>query len=266
MNKEIENVIKKSGACEDYIVICDHASNNIPIEYENLGISKKDLESHRAFDLGASEVATELSNLLSCSLVMANFSRLLIDPNRGKDDPTLIPKLSEGKIIKGNINISMSEDDIERSKRIHRFYIPYHEQINRLINKSLDNGRIPKILSIHSFTPIWKGKKREIDIGILWDKDDRLSQIFLNSLKNIKLGDNKPYSGRLKNDTLYKHATSYGIPHVLIELRQDLLKKEKDKLQWAKKIHNVLKENEKIIKSFSLKKYGSYTFKGEQDV
>mgnify|MGYP003313350295 FL=1 len=197
---------------------------------------------------------------------MANFSRLLIDPNRGKDDPTLIPKLSEGKIIKGNINISMSEDDIERSKRVHRFYIPYHEQINRFINKSLDNGRIPKILSIHSFTPIWKGKKREIDVGILWDKDNRLSKIFLNSLKNIKLGDNKPYSGRLKNDTLYKHATSYGIPHVLIELRQDLLKKGKDKLQWAKKIHNVLKENEKIIKSFSLKKYGSYAFKGEQDV
>ena len=263
MNKEKENIIKKYGDCEDYLVICDHASNNIPLEYDNLGISKKDLESHRAFDLGASEVAIELSSLLSCSLVMANFSRLLIDPNRGKDDPTLIPKLAEGKIIKGNINISMSKDDIERSKRILRFYLPYHRQINEFINKSLDNGKIPKILSIHSFTPIWKGKKREIDVGILWDKDDRLSKIFLNSLKNIKLGDNKPYSGRLKNDTLYKHATSHGIPHVLIELRQDLLKKEKDKLQWAKKIHNVLKENENIIKSFSLKKYGSYTFKGE---
>ena len=93
-----------------------------------------------------------------------------------------------------------------------------------------------------------------------------MSKIFLNSLKNIKLGDNKPYSGRLKNDTLYKHATSRGIPHVLIEIRQDLLKKEKDKLQWAKKIHNVLNDNEKTIKSFSLKKYGSYTFMGGQDV
>ena len=266
MNKEKENIIKKSGVCEDYLVICDHASNNIPLEYKNLGVSKKDLQSHRAFDLGASQVASELSNLLSCNLVMANFSRLLIDPNRGKDDPTLIPKLSEGKIIKGNINISMSEDDTERNKRINQFYLPYHKQISSFIIKSLDNGRIPKILSIHSFTPIWKGKKREIDVGVLWDKDDRLSKIFLNSLKNIKLGNNKPYSGRLKNDTLYKHATSYGIPHVLIELRQDLLKKGKDKLQWAKKIHNVLKENEKIIKSFSLKKYGSYAFKGEQDV
>ena len=266
MSKEKEDIIKKSGVCKDYIVICDHASNNVPLEYQNLGVSKKDLESHRAFDLGASEVASELSKLLRCSLVMANFSRLLIDPNRGKDDPTLIPKISEGKIIKGNVDISMSKNDKERRNRILKFYLPYHNQINRFINESLDNGIIPKILSIHSFTPIWKGKKRKIDVGILWDKDDRLSKIFLNSLKNIKLGDNKPYSGRLKNDTLYKHATSQGFPHVLIELRQDLLKKEKDKLQWAKKIHNVLKENEKIIKSFSLKKYGSYTFKGEQDV
>ena len=260
MNKEKNNIITKNGFYEDYLVICDHASNNMPLEYQNLGISKKDLESHRAFDLGASDVAIELSKLLDCNLVMANFSRLLIDPNRGKDDPTLIPKLSEGKIIKGNIKISRYENDIERNKRILHFYLPYHKQISKFIKKSLDYGKIPKILSIHSFTPIWKGNKREIEVGVLWDKDDRLSKIFLNSLKNIKLGDNKPYSGRLKNDTLYKHATSQGIPHVLIELRQDLLKKEKDKLQWAKKIHNVLKENESAIKSFSIKKYGSYTF------
>ena len=263
MNKEKEYIIKKNGTYEDYLVICDHASNKIPLEYENLGISNNDLESHRAFDLGASDVAIELYKLLDCNLVMANFSRLLIDPNRGEDDPTLIPKLSEGKVIKGNINISMYKNDIERNKRFLQFYLPYHKQISKFIKKSLDYGKIPKILSIHSFTPIWKGKKREIDVGILWDRDDRLSKIFLNSLKNIKLGDNKPYSGRLKNDTLYKHATSHGIPHVLIELRQDLLKKEKEKLRWAKKIHNVLKENEKTIKSFSLQKYGSYTFKGE---
>ena len=259
MNKEKENIIKKYGSSQDYLVICDHSSNNIPLRYQNLGISEKDLESHRAYDIGASDVASQLSELLDCSLVMANFSRLLIDPNRGKDDPTLIPKISEGKIIKGNMNISISENDVDRNERILQFYLPYHKQINRFINNLLDNGRIPKILSIHSFTPIWKGKKREIDVGILWDKDDRLSKIFLNSLKNIKLGDNKPYSGRLKNDTLYKHATSYGIPHVLIEIRQDLLKKDKDRLRWAKKIYNVLKENEKTINSFSIKKYGSYT-------
>jgi len=259
MNKKKENIIKKKGVNQNYIVICDHSSNYIPSEYNNLGISKNDLDSHRAYDLGASDIANELSKLLSCSLVMANFSRLLIDPNRGKDDPTLIPKISEGKIIKGNMNLSIYNNDKEKNKRISKFYSPYHKAIDKFINNSLDNRKIPKILSIHSFTPIWKGKEREIDIGILWDRDDRLSKIFLNSLKNIKLGNNKPYSGRLKNDTLYKHATSNGIPNVLIEFRQDLLKKKHDRLRWAKKIYNVLKENEKSINSFSIKNYGSYT-------
>ena len=263
MNVKKDNIINIEDNCDDFLVICDHSSNNIPETYNNLGVSRKDLNSHRAYDIGASDVATELSKLLNCNLVMANFSRLLIDPNRGEDDPTLIPKLSEGKIIKGNLKISPSINDKERVKRIHQFYLPYHNQINKFITNSINNGQVPKILSIHSFTPIWKGKQREIDVGILWDKDDRLSKIFLNSLKKNKIGDNKPYSGRLKNVTLYKHATRHGIPHVLIELRQDLLKKEKDKLQWAKKIHNVLKENEKVIKLFSLKKYGSYAFKGE---
>lgn len=259
MNKKKENIIKKKGVNQNYIVICDHSSNYIPSEYNNLGISKNDLDSHRAYDLGASDIANELSKLLSCSLVMANFSRLLIDPNRGKDDPTLIPKISEGKIIKGNMNLSIYNNDKEKNKRISKFYSPYHKAIDEFINNSLDNRKIPKILSIHSFTPIWKGKEREIDIGILWDRDDRLSKIFLNSLKNIKLGNNKPYSGRLKNDTLYKHATSNGIPNVLIEFRQDLLKKKHDRLRWAKKIYNILKENEKSINSFSIKNYGSYT-------
>ena len=107
MNFEKENIIKIEGLRKDFLVICDHSSNIIPSTY-NLGISSNDLKSHRAYDLGASDVAYELAKLLSCSLVMANFSRLLIDPNRGEDDPTLIPKLSEGKIIEGNLSISTS--------------------------------------------------------------------------------------------------------------------------------------------------------------
>ena len=258
MNFEKENIIKIDGLRKDFLVICDHSSNNIPSIYNDLGISNNDLESHRAYDLGASDVAYELAKLLSCSLVMANFSRLLIDPNRGEDDPTLIPKLSEGKIIEGNLSISTSLKDKERKKRIREYYLPYHNQINKFINDSLINDDIPKILSIHSFTPVWKGKRRDIEVGILWDKDDRLSKIFLNSLKGRKIGDNKPYSGRLKNDTLFRHGSKNGLPHILIELRQDLLKKKKDRLRWAKKIHKILKENENLINTFSIKKYGSY--------
>ena len=259
MNVKQKYVIHKKGVCDDYLVICDHSSNFIPQHYNNLGLSKTDIESHRAYDLGASDLANELAKLLSCNLVMSNFSRLLIDPNRGEDDPTLIPKLSEGKIIKGNLEILHSNEDKERQKRIFEFYLPYHKEINKFLINSIKKGKIPKILSIHSFTPIWKGKQRETEIGILWDKDDRLSKIFLSSFKNIEVGDNKPYSGRLRNDTLYKHATMRGIPNVLIEVRQDLLENKKDRLQWAKKIHNVLKENKKMINTFSIKKFGSYT-------
>ena len=132
-----------------------------------------------------------------------------------------------------------------------------------VIKKIIKNSQSDNLKSaIMTFVPHPKiyFKKTDGNFNII---TNNYKKIFLNSLKNIKLGDNKPYSGRLKNDTLYKHASSHGIPHVLIELRQDLLKKEKEKLQWAKKIHNVLKENEKTIKSFSLQKYGSYTFKGE---
>jgi len=260
MTLDKDFIIKKKRDCDEYLVICDHSSNIIPISYKKLGVSSEGLESHIAYDLGASDLASILSESLNCTLIMANFSRLLIDPNRGIDDPTLIPKLSEGNIIKGNLEITASSKDIERNKRINNFYLPYHEEINKFIYDSIRRNKVPKIISIHSFTPVWKGKNRKIEVGILWDKDDRLANIFLNSLKNLKVGNNLPYSGRLKNDTLYKHATSNGIPHVLIEIRQDLLSKNKDRLHWAQKIHNVLKENEKIIKSFKIKYYGSNSF------
>ena len=243
----------------DFLIICDHASNKIPTKFKKLGLSKEILDSHIAFDIGAKEVAVYLSNILECPLVMTDFSRLLIDPNRGIDDPTLIMKISDNKIVKGNRNIYNFKKSKEKDERVKKYYDVYHNKISEFINLREKDKNYPSIISIHSFTPVWRNKKRDIDIGILWDRDDRLSKIFLNSLKNIKLGNNKPYSGRLKNDTLYKHATSNGIPNVLIEFRQDLLKKKHDRLRWAKKIYNILKENEKSINSFSIKNYGSYT-------
>jgi len=253
-----KNIIVKKGKSSDFLVICDHASNNIDEKYKNLGLEKKYIDSHRAFDIGAKDVAHELSKLLNCNLVMSNFSRLVIDPNRGLDDLTLIPKLSEGRAIKGNIKILLNKNDHEKDLRIKNYYTPYHEQIEKFINHTLKKNIIPKIISIHSFTPTWKGKKREIDVGVLWDKDNRLSNIFLRSFKGYNVGDNKPYSGRLKNDTLYKHATLKGLPNVLIEIRQDLLASENNQKDWAKKIYKVLEKNKKDINSFNIKKFGSY--------
>ena len=257
MNEKKIIILKGTNNDNDFLVLCDHASNIIPSKYNNLGLNKETIESHRAYDIGISDVAVGLSSKLGCPLIMANFSRLLIDPNRGIDDPTLIPKLSENIKISGNLEIRFNDNCIERSERINLFYLPYHQAIEKLLSDCIKKSKVPKIISMHSFTPIWKGKRREIDLGILWDKDDRLASIFLNSFKKIIIGDNKPYSGRLINDTLYKHGTLKGLPHVLIEIRQDLLKTYKEKLLWVDKIYKVLNENKKEIKSFKIKKYGS---------
>ena len=133
MNKR--NIIIKEGTNDDFLIICDHASNRIPKEYGNLGIKSEEILSHRAFDIGAADVAKELSNRLDCTLIMSNFSRLLIDPNRGTDDPTLIPKLSEDVKIKGNIDLKNNGKDKERLKRITNFYLPYHNEIEHFYLK-----------------------------------------------------------------------------------------------------------------------------------
>tara|TARA_B100000161_G_scaffold50962_1_gene33064 strand:+ start:180 stop:959 length:780 start_codon:yes stop_codon:yes gene_type:complete len=231
----------------DFLIICDHASNKIPTNFKELGLSKEILDSHIAFDIGAKEVAVCLSNILECPLVMTDFSRLLIDPNRGIDDPTLIMRISDNKIVKGNRNINNFKKSKEKDERVKKYYDVYHNKISEFINFKEKDKKYPSIISIHSFTPVWRNKKRDIDIGILWDNDYRLPDIFFNYLKenhkNLVIGDNQPYSGRLKNDTLYKHATINGLSNILIEIRQDLITDKKGQKYFANLLSKPLLSN-----------------------
>tara|TARA_B100001063_G_C16736572_1_gene542356 strand:- start:878 stop:1660 length:783 start_codon:yes stop_codon:yes gene_type:complete len=235
---------QKENKDSNFLIICDHASNNIPSNFANLGLDKEILDTHIAYDIGAKEVSVHLSNILDCPLVMSDFSRLLIDPNRGIDDPTLIMRISDDKIIEGNKKIHNFKEDEFRNNRIKKYYNAYHNKILELINFKIKNKKYPAIISIHSFTPFWKNKKRDIDIGILWDNDDRLPKIFFNYFqknnRNLIIGNNKPYSGRLKNDTIYKHATMNGLSNILIELRQDLIKEKKGQEFFANLIAKPL--------------------------
>jgi|TARA_B110000444_G_C18824362_1_gene589519 predicted N-formylglutamate amidohydrolase len=228
----------------NFLIICDHASNHIPSKYNNLGLDKEVLDTHIAYDIGIKEVACYISNSLQCPLVMSDFSRLLIDANRGIDDPTLIMKISDGRKIKGNKNISFLFNCDEKRKRINSYYNIYHEKISDIIKQSIKREVFPAIISLHSFTPLWKHKKRLIELGILWDSDDRVPNIFFNYFmkhqNKLVIGNNKPYSGRMKNDTLYRHGTKQGLPNALIEIRQDLISNEKGQEYFAKIITKPL--------------------------
>ena len=214
------------------LLVCDHASNSVPPEYDNLGLPEAAFARHIAYDIGAAQVTLALSRLLNAPAVLAGFSRLLIDPNRGADDPTLVMKLSDGAIIPGNRHA----DAAIIGDRISRYYRPYHQAIATRIAAARASGIAPAIVSLHSFTPVFQGYTRPWHIGVLWDKDGRIAQPILSSLQadsSLCIGDNLPYSGELVGDCMFQHGTRNGLPHVLIELRQDLIADNSGAELWA---------------------------------
>ena len=219
-----------------FLVVCDHASNYVPPELDHLGLKPEELNRHIAYDPGALEVATRISDRLSCPLVASQFSRLLIDPNRGLDDPTLVMKLSDGAIIPANRDIDPHRDKAAWQARIDDYYTPYNAAIAAAIDAALEDNIAPIILSVHSFTPIWRGQARPMHAAVLWDKDERLKRVmtdYMAGFSDIVFADNDPYSGRLKNDCLYRHGTQNGLAHALIELRQDLIHDAAGQEAWA---------------------------------
>jgi predicted N-formylglutamate amidohydrolase len=221
------------------LLICDHASNSIPAEYGDLGMPASELARHIAYDPGAAAVTRNLAALLGAPAILSTFSRLLIDANRGEDDPTLVMRLSDGALVPGNAGI----DDNERERRIRRFHAPYHAAIAAAIEHALALGRPPALVSIHSFTPVWRGRARPWHAGILWDRDPRLALPMLEALRSdpeLIVGDNEPYSGALHNDTMWRHGTARGLPHALVEIRQDLIGDEAAAADWAARLAPIL--------------------------
>ena len=214
------------------ILLCDHASNALPPEYGTLGLAPEQFARHIAWDIGAAAVTRALAARFGAPAVLTRFSRLLIDPNRGADDPTLVMKLSDGAIVPGNV----SADAAEIERRRERFWRPYRVAAGGIIDQMTATGAPPAILSIHSFTPVWRGAVRPWEIGLLWDADPRLAQALLGRLEPAlasPVGDNEPYDGALVGDTLYELGTARGLAHVIVELRQDLIGAAEGAARWA---------------------------------
>ena len=224
------------------IFVCDHASNALPDGYGMLGLSPDLFARHIAYDIGAADVTRAFADAFNAPAVLGTYSRLLIDLNRGADDPTLVMKLSDGAIIPGNAKA----DANEVRTRIARFYRPYHDVIEVEIARARAAGVTPVIISIHSFTPEWKGKKRPWQVGVLWDpKDGRLALPLLDELRrehDLTVGDNEPYSGELEGDCMSQHALAHKLPHVLIEIRQDLIATQAGAAAWAARLTPILRK------------------------
>ena len=217
------------------LFLCDHASNAVPAEYDGLGLARRLFETHIAYDIGAAFVTRTLAEAYGAPALLGGVSRLLIDLNRGADDPTLVMKLSDGSIIPGN----RAADAAEVVLRLKHFHAPYHAAIRQEIQRI---SRAAILVSIHSFTPAWKGVQRAWEVGVLYGRDDRLAKPLMKHLAKagFTVGDNEPYAGALEGDTLDTHGTKTGHANVLIEIRQDFLEQEEKARAFAGRLKPLL--------------------------
>ncbi len=222
------------------VILCDHAGNALPQAYGTLGLPADQLKRHIAYDIGAREVTRALAAALGVPAVLTHYSRLLIDPNRGRDDPTQIMRLSDGAVIPGNRYL----DEAERERRGRLYYEPYHRAIDAVIDACLASGTAPAVLSIHSFTESWKMVARPWHVGVLWDeKDARLAQPLLDRFHaegDLIVGENEPYAGQLEGDCLWQHGTQRGLVNAIIEIRQDLIRDDQGQEQWARRLGRIV--------------------------
>ena len=204
------------------LLVCDHASNRFPRSLGTMGLDYLDRVSHVALDIGASSVSEAVAENLGATAVLCQYSRLIVDCNRNLIDESAFLNYSDGVEIPGNHNLQ----NHEKEKRASEIYWPYHNAIKDQSVRLKKHGIDPVVISIHSFTPVMNGEDRKWEIGVLWDKDPVTAEIFLTRLVEAGyfVGDNKPYSGKDPEDfTIDYHAESTGLPHVGIEISQNLI-------------------------------------------
>lgn len=252
------------------LLLCDHASNAVPAEVNggDLGLPPEDMARHIAFDVGARGLTLKLAARMGVPAVMSTFSRLVIDPNRGEDDPTLVMRLYDGSVVPANRHAAGAEV----ARRLGAWHRPYHGAIRDMIARAEARlgtapgegagevpglgiaspsvagawpaRRGPVLVSIHSYTPQLRGRPpRPWHAGILWDEDGRVARPLIALLQaepGLCIGDNEPYSGALRGDTMWEHGSRKGLPHVLIEVRNDLIADDAGQEEWAGRLARLL--------------------------
>ncbi|MEC9359562.1 MAG: N-formylglutamate amidohydrolase [Pseudomonadota bacterium] len=226
-----------------FVLVCDHASARIPGSLGLLGLSEGERASHIAWDIGAAAVAQGLSERLDASLILQNYSRLVVDCNRPPHSPELIATQSEWGQVSGNLHLG-AEQVAARQLQI---FNPYHAAITTLLNQRMLARKPTILIAVHSFTPVYRGDSRPWHIGLMYRQDCHgLAAGMLKRLRRderLTVGDNQPYA--IDDDldhTLPLHGEMRGIPHVGIEIRQDLIADEAGQKNWAGRLASLLKQ------------------------
>lgn len=229
-------VVENPEGAGPFVIVCDHASNRIPDEYQSFGFDDDALATHIAWDPGALAVSRRLSAVLDAPLLWPDVSRLVIDCNRPVDASSLIVVESEGRPVPANRNLS----EAQRAERIQRVHAPYHDAINACLKRR----HAPALIAIHSFTPVYLGKSRPWEIGIVFGDDRRLADRFIHALQAdpaLTVGINQPYAPA---DQVYytveRHAGPRHLPAAMIEIRNDEIGDEAGQHHWADSLGRIL--------------------------
>jgi predicted N-formylglutamate amidohydrolase len=223
-----------------FLLACDHAGNRIPRRLGTLGLSEADRQRHIAWDIGIAGVGRALAPLLDAALILQTYSRLVIDCNRDPAVASSIPEISEVTEIPGNLGL----DAAARAGRQAAIFRPYHERIAAMLDRRAAEGRRTVLVALHSFTPVYEGVRRPWHAGVLYNRDARLAHALLSLLReegDLVVGDNEPYRvSDLTDYTVPVHGEKRGLPHVEIEIRQDLIAMPEGQARWAQRLARLL--------------------------
>lgn len=218
------------------LIICDHAANRIPRRLKDLGLTKADLKKHIAWDIGCAEIVRHMSKALDMPAVLASYSRLVVDLNRAPHYHECMPPVSDRVKIPANTGLSAQD----KEQRLKEIFWPYQKKIGRLVDRSVNKGEVPVIISIHSLTPSLGGIRRPWHISVLWHEEEKIAKRLVREIRknhpDFLVGENEPYTlfnERFKGSTVCRHAEERGLPYVFVEFRQDLVNTKEKALRWA---------------------------------
>jgi predicted N-formylglutamate amidohydrolase len=233
----------REGASDPFLLVCEHASNRVPRSLGDLGLPPEAFERHIAWDPGAARLTLGLAGRLGAEAVLQRYSRLVIDCNREPHLADAITPFSEDTAIPGNRDL----DEEARQARIASIWAPFHSLIERRLSERIAARRPTVLVTLHSFTPVYRGRERPWHIGIISTTDRRMAEPMLEALRrdgDLVVGDDQPYSARDHVDyTIRRHGRERGLPGVMIEVRNDLLRTEGDVAAWADRLAGALVES-----------------------